>query len=206
MTDRENIGDTDRRTGGRRAGDLPSGGGQNTDRRTGGRRRSENQSEGKSETQSTTPPNHSRYDESQLRETVVLYKKEEERRQNRRKRKDWVTWMSTIMTIIAFISMIVVWAIIEMAAPETEWAFLAGFGRVHFDMQPVLRQRWDYTLVLFAYFIVLASVGMSLIALVFNLMRKRRKTDKIKKSIIFIGGVSIIALVVFLINFGHVLF
>ena len=135
-----------------------------------------------------------------------MYKKDAGRQQNRRKKKDWVTWMSTVMTLVAWVTMIVVWALMEMAAPEVEWAFLAGFGRVHFDMEPILRTRWDYALVYMAYIFLVVSIGMSAIALAFNFMRKRRKTDKVKKSIIVTGGISIIILVFFLMNFWSILF
>jgi len=141
-----------------------------------------------------------------LVETVVLYKKEVERQQNRRKGKDWVSQMSTIMTIVAWVIMLAVWVVIEAASPEVEWAFLSGFGRVHFGMEPVLRQRWDRALVYIAYVLLISSIGMSAIALVFNLMRKRRKSDKIKKSVLFTGGLTVILLVIFLMNFWNVLF
>jgi cation transport ATPase len=212
MADNKNASGTDRRTGGRRADDLPSGDRPGGDRRTGGRRQSADQGADQSANQSANkginPPSYSRYDESQLVETVVLYKKEEERQRqlNRRKRKDWVTWMSTIMTLVAWVIIIAVWAVIEVAAPEVEWAFLAGFWRVHFDMEPVLRTNWDYALIYIAFFLLIASIIMSAVALLFNFLRKRRKTDKVKVSIIVTGGISLIALVFFMLNFWNALF
>jgi len=143
----------------------------------------------------------------QLVETVVLFKKEEERkRAERRKKKDWITYMSTILTFLAWIALFVAWALVDAAAPEVEWAFLAGFGRVHFDMEPVLRQNWDSTLVYIAYLFMISSIGVSAIALVCNLMRRRRKTDKVKKSIIITGGATIVIFVLFLMNFWTLLF
>jgi len=205
MADDKTTSDTDRRTGGRRAADLPNGGdSQGGDRRTGGRSPGDTQNKARS----VDPPTYSRRDESQLVETVVLYRKEEERKKrlNRRKRKDWVTWMSTIMTLVAWVTIIAVWAVIEVAAPEVEWAFLAGFGRVHFDMEPVLRTDWDYALIYIAFFLLLASIIMSAVALLFNFLRKKRKTDKVKKSIIVTGGISVIAFIFFMLSFRNALF
>ncbi|MCL2221840.1 MAG: hypothetical protein FWC20_06640 [Oscillospiraceae bacterium] len=205
MADNESLNesqDHDRRSGGRRDDEDGSGiyGGDNNngiDRRSGSRSKERRDSAGYS---------HARTDDENLVETVVLYKKEVEKKQNRRKKKDWVTQMSTIMTFVAWVTMLVVWVIMEAASPDVEWAFLAGFGRVHFDMEPVLRQRWDFALVYMSYILLISSIGMSAIALVFNLMRNRRKTDKIKKSVIFTGGLTVIILVIFLFNFWSLLF
>jgi len=194
MADNKRL-DDDRRSGGRRDDNNPHGH-HDGDRRIGGRH--EERTVGKSSSYAKA--------NDDLVETVVLYKKEVERQQNRRKGKDWVTQMSTIMTIVAWVIMLAVWVVIEAASPEVEWAFLAGFGRVHFGMEPVLRQRWDHALVYTAYVLLISSIGMSAIALVFNLMRKKRKTDKVKKSVIFTGGLTVILLVIFLMNFWNVLF
>jgi len=189
--------DYDRRSGGRRSDESSSDNSRGIDRRSGGR---------SEERRNNQRYSHAKLEEENLVETVVLYKKEVEKQQNRRKKKDWVTQMSTIMTFVAWATMLVVWVIMEAASPEVEWAFLAGFGRVHFGMEPVLRQRWDFALVYIAYILLISSIGMSAIALVFNLMRKRRKTDKIKKSVIFTGGLTVVILAIFLFNFWNMLF
>lgn len=192
----EGRGD-DRRSGGRQDEGTQSEGFQGGDRRSGGRSKG---------TRSDDMRSYSARDDEQLVETVVLFKKNVQELRNRRRKKDWVTWMSSIMTIVAWMTMLAVWITIDAASPEIEWSFLAGFGRVHFGMEPVLRDTWDFALVYIAFILLVASIVMSIIALVFNLLRKRRKTDKIKKSIIVTGGITIVILVFFLMNFHRVLF
>jgi hypothetical protein len=124
----------------------------------------------------------------------------------RRKKKDWICNMSTILGLSVWVILIAVWALLEMASPEIEFGFLASFGRVHFDMEPVLRRRWDYALVYVAYVLLLISMGTSVIAFLFNRMRMKRKGDRYKKSIFVVGGISVIVFVFFLIRFSYVLF
>jgi len=125
---------------------------------------------------------------------------------DRRQKKDWVSRMATILSLSAWAVMIAVWVLIEYASPETEFLFLSGFGRVHFDLNPVLRQRWNDTLIYIAYVLLLVSLGTCLIAFFFNKIRMKRKTDKYKKSIFVIGGITVIAFIFFLIVHGSRLF
>ena len=148
---------------------------------------------------------YSKSSDDEIAEAVVFYQKETKKQlqESHRKRKDWVEWMSTTMTIVAWVTMFAVWIIVQAAAPEVEWAFLAGFGRIVFGMEPVLRGSWDYALVYLAFILLLIAIVMSVIAFALHLMQKRKKADKIKISILITSAISVVILVVFLINFGY---
>jgi len=124
----------------------------------------------------------------------------------RRKKKDWVKQMAPILSLSAWALVIAVWVIIEAAAPERERRFITSFFDVTFGTAPSIREKWDYTLVYVAYILFLVSIGICAIAFVFNRFRMRRETDKINKSIIVIGCITIVSFVFFIIRFGYVLF
>ena len=120
---------------------------------------------------------------------------------DRRKRKDWMTKMPIALSLITLAVLFAVWMILEQASPETEWGFLASFGRVTFGMEPVLRSRWDTTLIYIAFIMLIVSLGTTVISVIFNKLRMKRKEDKYKKSVLIVGGITFVAFVAFLIRF-----
>ena len=130
---------------------------------------------------------------------------DDENKNKRRKKSDWVSNTATTLSLVAWVIMIAVWAVIDAAAPDREHGWLSFF-EVQFGTAAAIRARWDYTLVYTAYVLMLVSLGTCLIAFAFNKMRMRRKNDKYKKSIFVIGSITLIAFVFFLIRFWPVLF
>jgi len=124
----------------------------------------------------------------------------------RRKKKDWVGRMTTVLSLISWVIMIAVWVVIDAAAPERVHTFTATFFQETFGTEIVVRTRWDYTLVYIAYVLMLLSLGSCIFAFIFNKLRMKRKSDKYKKSVFVIGGITVIAFIVFLIRFWNVLF
>lgn len=125
---------------------------------------------------------------------------------DRRKKSDWVTKTPVILSIVVWCVLIAVWAILEQAAPDTEFGLFASFGRVVFDLNPILRTRWNYALVFITFILLCISIVISVLAIIFNRMRMKRKTDRYRKSVFISGGVTVIALIAFLIRFGYVIF
>jgi len=139
-------------------------------------------------------------------ELVEFFNDKAEKDNERRKRKDWITKLPVILSLVVWSFLITVWMLLEQASPEVEWAFLAGFGRVVFGMEPVLRLHWNRTLVYIAYIFLLVSMGTCAIAVIINKLRMRRKEDRYKKSVFIVGGISVVAFVAFIIRFGSLLF
>jgi len=138
----------------------------------------------------------------------LLNKRDEEEKKDRRQKKDVIGRLSTILCLGAWLIMIAVWVVLEMASPERGMRFTQTFFEVHFgvDSAAAIRSRWNYTLVYAAYIMMLISLGSCAVAFVLNKMRMRRKGDKYKVSIFVIGGITVIAFVFFLIRFWRILF
>jgi hypothetical protein len=135
-----------------------------------------------------------------------LLKQGDEEEQGKKKKKDWIGSMATILSIVAWVIVLAVWLVLEAAAPERERRFITSFFDVQFGTAPSIRARWNYTLVYVAYILMLVSIGICAIAFVLDRFRVRKITGKYKKSIWVIGGITVVAFIVFLIRFGYVLF
>ena len=140
--------------------------------------------------------------------TELLNKRDEEEKKERRKKKDWISRLTTILCVCSWVILIAVWVVLETASPERGMRFTQTFFQVHFgvDASAATRTRWNYTLIYVAYVSQLICLGSCAIALLLNKMRMKRKGDKYKISIFVVGGITIIAFIVFLIRFGSVIF
>ena len=138
--------------------------------------------------------------------TDLINKRDSDDSNRRKKKTDWVNRMATILSLVAWSIMIAIWAVLDAASPEKEKKFITSFFDVNFGTAPLIRDRWDYTLVYVAFILLLASLGTCIIAFFFNKMRMKRKSDKYRKSIFVAGGITIIALSIFLYRFWSVLF
>jgi len=90
-----------------------------------------------------------------------------------------------------------VWIFLDQASPDrhnmfTTWRDVA------------VRGHWDMVLLATAFRLLLASLLISIIAFLCALLRKRRKTDKHRWSIIIIGLITLIGTVFFVIRFGWI--
>jgi len=135
----------------------------------------------------------------------LINKRDAEEKKDRRKNKpDTLSRMATILSLGAWGVMLAVWVVVDMASPQSEF-FWQSWARSQ-GHETILRTRYNFTMVNTAYILLLISIGMCLVAFVFNKMRMRRKGDKYKKSIFVIGGITITAFVFFMINFWRILF
>jgi len=140
--------------------------------------------------------------------TAILDREEKEKKKDRRQRKDIISRLATILSLLAWAIMIGVWVVLEFASPDRGMMFTQSFFQWHFgtDATGALRTRWDRQLVYIAYVMMLISFGSCAFAFIFNRMRMKRKSDRYKKSIFIIAGVTLIAFIAFLIRFGSILF
>ena len=130
----------------------------------------------------------------------ILTNDENEKKKDRRQKRDWVTKMPVILSLMSWAILATVWVMLDIAAPDKRHGWLSFF-EVNFGSTIAHNTRWDKGLVNISYILLMASIGLCLIAFGFNRMRKRRKTDKYRFSVFFVGIVSIIALTAFLIFF-----
>jgi bacteriorhodopsin len=100
------------------------------------------------------------------------------------------------MSALAWVILFSVWIVLHMAAENEAGIFNVILG-IDVPQNPLRA-----TLLPIAYYMLLVSIAICFIAFLFNRMRMRRKTDKYRISIFVIGGISIIAYVAFVMNFG----
>jgi len=121
--------------------------------------------------------------------------------QDRRRKVDWVVRMATILSLIAWAIAVAVWIVLDRASPEREVGWVTSIGRVR-GTEVAIRDYWDSNLLPIAFILLLSALAICLVAFFFNKARMRRKTDKYRKSVMIIGGVTIIAIILFLLRFG----
>jgi len=122
--------------------------------------------------------------------------------QDRRRKPDWVVRMATILSIVSWAVAVAVWAVLESASPDREFRFITSFlSQVH-DAEIHIRDYWSEPLLQTAFILLVVAMLVCIAAFFFNKMRMKRKTDKYKKSIMIIGGVTVLGVVLFLLRFG----
>jgi hypothetical protein len=117
----------------------------------------------------------------------------------RRRQADWVVNAAALMSLVSWIFSIVVVFVMEQASPESPDFFTYNFGGV-------VRTTWDLRLLNISFWLLIFSVLVCVAAFIFNMMRMRRKTDKIRKSIVIIGIANLLGLSVFTLRFSSYLF
>ncbi|MDR2571162.1 MAG: hypothetical protein LBD23_12875 [Oscillospiraceae bacterium] len=137
---------------------------------------------------------------------ALINKRDEEEKKQKKKKTDWLRGTTNIMSLCAWCIMLVVWVVIELAAPAKESLLFTSFFNVRFGSGTAIRTQWDYTLVYVAYVLMLVSLGICMIGFILNRARVMKQGGKYSISIMLIGGITIVVFVIFLINFGSTLF
>ena len=128
----------------------------------------------------------------------ILTNDENERKKDRRQKRDWITRMPVILSLISWGILAAVWIIVDQAAPPKSYGWLSFFDGYTTPSGSWYKSRFSLNI---AYILLMVSIGLCLIAFGFNKMRKRRKTDKYRLSVFFVGIISIGILVAFLMFF-----
>jgi hypothetical protein len=113
----------------------------------------------------------------------------------RRRQADWVVKMATILSLTSWFIAIMVTLVLEYAAPERENLMSAIF-------EITVRTEWNQALLPVAFGLLVLSLITCIAALIFNMLRMRRKTDKFRKSIIIIGLLNFVGIIAFMIQFA----
>jgi len=118
-----------------------------------------------------------------------------QRQGERRKKADWIVNLAAILSLLAWLIALAVWVFLDMAAAEREHIFTRMF-------EVAVRGHWDVTLLPIAFGLLIAALCICILAFFLNKLRMKRKTDKYRKSVFIIGGITIIGIVLFLVRFG----
>ena len=113
----------------------------------------------------------------------------------RRRKTDWVTYMASILSFISWLVAFAVLIVLDQAQPEKDNIFTTWFG-------VEVRKVWDTSLLPIAFLVLVVSLCFCIFAFIFNILWKKRKTDKYKKSIIISGAVTLVGIIFFVVRFG----
>ena len=117
---------------------------------------------------------------------------------NRRKKADWVTKAASILSVIAWIIVIVMLLLLDRAQPQSADFFTHVF-------RSTVHSSWNSSLLRTSFIMLVSAFFICALAMILNILRHRRKTDKYKKSIIILGVLSLIGLILFMIRFKYYL-
>ena len=120
----------------------------------------------------------------------------ESRMRERRRQSDWLVKASILMSALAWVVLFAVWIVMYFAA-EYKPGFFNVFLQVDVPENPLTQ-----TLLPVAFTLLIVALVICVFAFIFNLLRMRRKTDRYRKSIFIVAGVTIIAIIAFVYNFG----
>ena len=117
----------------------------------------------------------------------------------RRRRSDWMVNASAVFSVVSWLFTIIGLLFIDVAAPRQ-----TNFFTNVFDGSAQVS--WNSNVLVFSYVLLVFSIASCITAFAFNMMRMRRKTDRVRKSVIIIGLTTIIGFILFTITFSDYLF
>jgi xanthine/uracil/vitamin C permease (AzgA family) len=111
----------------------------------------------------------------------------------RRRKPDGIVKFVTIVSAIGWIMIIICSILIIYAKPEHTNMFYEMFNIN-------IKDYWNYSLLNFVFILLTFLFALSLIGIMMNAMRQRRKIDRMNKSLIFQAIMSVIGMILLLIN------
>jgi xanthine/uracil/vitamin C permease (AzgA family) len=111
----------------------------------------------------------------------------------RRRKPDGIVKFVTIVSAIGWIMIIICSILIIYAKPEHTNMFYEMFNIN-------IKDYWNYSLLNFVFILLTFLFALSLIGIMMNAMRQRRKNDRMNKSLIFQAIMSVIGMILLLIN------
>jgi len=113
----------------------------------------------------------------------------------RRRSPDWVSRGVTAVTIFGWLCAAVAIVLLELARPFSE-NILAGLFNVTVVTQ------WDRSTLVGAYSAIMLSLVTSVLGLIFNAVRLRRRADRYNRLLIVLCAVSAVLVILFLVNYS----
>ena len=119
---------------------------------------------------------------------------------NRRRQADWVVNTAATLSVIAWFVAFLVFLVLDLASPQRDNFFSNVLG------DGFVRTEWDTAMLPIGLILLVVSFLCSVAAFIFNMMRMRRKTDKYRKSVIFMSLVTLTGIVLYVMRFGQYMF
>lgn len=111
----------------------------------------------------------------------------------RRRKPDKVIKLITITSVMGWIMVILCTLLTIYAKPEQTNLFYELFNIR-------IRNYWDYSLLNVVFLLLACLLLLSLVGIIMNAMRCRRKTDRINKSLVFQAFLSLGGIILLLLN------
>ncbi len=111
----------------------------------------------------------------------------------KRKRPDILMRLLTWLAVIGWFLMYVVLMLVHKAKPKVE----SSFDRVDGMESPL--SVWNPDLIRYIFYMMIAGLIISIIGIILNVMRHRRKKDKYRISLISLGVISLLGIIFYLI-------
>jgi len=109
----------------------------------------------------------------------------------RRKGPDIIVKTVWVVSAVSWLLIIIALAFAQKAAPEIETFFDRYLGKT-------VRSYWDENSLRYAFIIFIINFIICVAGFILNMKRKRRKTDKVSKSIILLGLASLFGILWYL--------
>jgi len=111
----------------------------------------------------------------------------------KRKGPDILMNLLTWLAVIGWLMMFVVLIVIDIAKPHME----SSFDHVNGAESPL--SAWDPVLIQYIFYLMIAGFSISIIGIILNIKRHRRKRDKYRISLIALGVISLLGIIFYLI-------
>lgn len=98
----------------------------------------------------------------------------------------WMVGTGWVLIFIAFMFYI-------EARPKFE-TFIDRMVKAH------IRNTWDFNVLQYAFFVMLINIAICIIGFIMNMLRQKRKTDKISKSIVVLGIINLSGIIWYLLR------
>lgn len=113
----------------------------------------------------------------------------------RRKGPDLWSRSLRYLALAGWLLLVGAFFILEQAKPKIE----TFFERVY-DIR--LHQQWDMDLARYILWLMILGLLLSIVGLVINAKRNRRRTDQWRLSLIFLGIISVAGIILYFVNFS----
>ena len=114
--------------------------------------------------------------------------------------------MAAVLSAVSWVIAFAVWFVLDRAQPIKETFLTRASINAEDGSKVEFSAEWNESLLMAAFVLLIASLVICIIAFIFNMLRKKRKTDKINKSVIIIGCITAAGLALFLNKFWDYLF
>jgi len=111
--------------------------------------------------------------------------------QNKRRGPDFVIKVINILSGVSWIILFLVVVFISMAKPKFQ-----GFGRGMGSIQGT----WDTSLLGIVAVLLVLLIALSAVGITFNFLRMKRKTDRIRATLVLSGVLALIGLLALIFN------